>query len=75
VGGHARQLSGGSEEIRDVLLSGAVVSAAVCDMAKTPSFVHREPIFKLDWIRDLEKDAYPVTDKTRVAHELRACGY
>jgi hypothetical protein len=46
--GHAwkGQLSGGGEEIRDVLLSGAVVVAVVCEMAKNPSFVHHEPLFK-----------------------------
>jgi hypothetical protein len=35
------RLSGGAEEFYDVLLSGAVVDVAVCDMATNPSFVHR----------------------------------
>jgi hypothetical protein len=38
------------EEVHDVLLSGAVVGVVVCDMAKNPSFVHHEPVFKFDWI-------------------------
>jgi hypothetical protein len=44
------QLSGGGEEIRYMLLSGATVFAAVCEMAENPSFVHREPVLKMDWI-------------------------
>jgi hypothetical protein len=45
--GHLR---GGGEEVRDELLSGAVVGVTVCDMAKNPSFVHRKPVFMFDWI-------------------------
>jgi hypothetical protein len=45
--GHLRD---GGGEVRDVLLSGAVVGVAVCDMAKNPSFVRRKPLFKFDWI-------------------------
>jgi hypothetical protein len=52
------QVSGGVEEIRDVLLSGAVVVVAVCDMAKNPSFIHCQP--DSSWIA-----AHPVTGKTR----------
>jgi hypothetical protein len=33
-----------------VLLSGAEVDVAVRDMAGSPSFVHRKPVFKFDWI-------------------------
>jgi hypothetical protein len=44
--GHLR---GGGEEVRDVLL-GAVVGVAVCDMAKNPSFVQRNPVSKFEWI-------------------------
>jgi hypothetical protein len=44
------ELSVGGGEIRDVLLSGAVVVAAARDMAKNPIFVHHEQVFKLDWI-------------------------
>jgi hypothetical protein len=32
-------LSGGGEEVSDVLLSQAVVGVAVCNMAKNPSFI------------------------------------
>jgi hypothetical protein len=45
--GHLR---GGGEEVRDVLLSGAVVGVAVCDMSMNPSFVCRKPVFKFGWI-------------------------
>jgi hypothetical protein len=45
--GHVR---GGGEEVRDVLLSGAVEGVAVCYMTKNPSFVHRKPVLKFDWI-------------------------
>jgi hypothetical protein len=40
----------GVEEIRNVLLSGAVVGAHVCPVAKNPSFVHPKPVLKLDRI-------------------------
>jgi hypothetical protein len=43
-------LHGRGEEVRDVLLSGAVVGVTVCDMAKNSSLVHHEPVFKFDWI-------------------------
>jgi hypothetical protein len=33
-----------------MLLPGAVVGVTVCDMAKNPSFVHSQPVFKFDWL-------------------------
>jgi hypothetical protein len=48
-----------------VLLSGAMVGVAVSGMAKNPSFVHRKPVFKFDWIWVLEIDAHPEMGKGR----------
>jgi hypothetical protein len=44
----------------------------VYDLAKNPSFVHREPIVKVGLDAGLERDAHPVMDKPEVAHEGRA---
>jgi hypothetical protein len=43
----------------------------VYDLAKNPSFVHREPIVKVGLDAGLERDAHPVMDKPEVAHEGR----
>jgi hypothetical protein len=43
-------LLGGGEEVRDVLESGGMVGVTVYYVTKYPSFVHRNPVFKLDWI-------------------------
>jgi hypothetical protein len=57
---------------RDVLLSGAVVGVAVCDMAKNPSFVCRKPVFKFDWIWFSRQMLIQRWVKPEVANELRA---
>jgi hypothetical protein len=67
--GHLR---GGGEEVRDVLLSGAVVGVAVCDMPKNPSFVHRKPVFKFDWIWFSRQMLIQRWGKPQGANELRA---
>jgi hypothetical protein len=67
--GHLR---GVGEEVRDVLLSGAVVGVAVCDMAKNPSFVCRKPVFKFDWIWFSRQMLIQRWVKPEVANELRA---
>jgi hypothetical protein len=69
VGGHLR---GGGEEVRDVLLSGAVVGVAVCDMAKNPSFVRRKPVFKVDWIWFSRQMLIQRLVKPKSANELGA---
>jgi hypothetical protein len=68
----ACDLRGGGEEVRDVLLSGAVVGVAVCDMAKNPSFVCRKPVFKFDWIWFTRQMLIQGWVKPEVANELRA---
>jgi hypothetical protein len=55
-----------------VLLSGAVVGVAVCDMAKNPSFVHRKPVFKFDWIWFSRQMLIQRWVKPEGANELRA---
>jgi hypothetical protein len=64
--------STGGEEVRDVLLSGAVVGVAVRDMAKNPSFVCRKPVFKFDWIWFSRQMLFQRWVKPEVASELRA---
>jgi hypothetical protein len=64
MGGHLR---GGGEEVRDVLLSGAVVGVMLCDMDKNPSVVHSQFSF-------LEKDAHPEMAKTRSCKRTESFG-
>jgi hypothetical protein len=66
------QLRGGGEEVRDVLLSGVVVGVTMCDMAKNPSFVHRKPVFKFDWIWFSRRMLIQRSVKPEGANELRA---